>query len=83
MIDERDKYGANNIKPGLTGYAQINGRDELHIDVKAKLDGEYVNKMSFLFDVRIFFATIFCVLKSDGVKEGTTVDNKVKEEINA
>lgn len=83
LIDERDKYGANNIKPGLTGYAQINGRDELHIDVKAKLDGEYVNKMSFLFDVRIFFATIFCVLKSDGVKEGTTVDNKVKEEINA
>jgi len=72
LIEERDKYGANDIKPGLTGWAQINGRDELEIPVKAALDGEYVKKMSFLFDCKCFFGTIFSVLKSDGVVEGGT-----------
>ena len=72
LIAERDKYGANDIKPGLTGWAQINGRDELPIDVKAKLDGEYVKNMSFLFDCKCFFGTIWSVLKHDGVVEGGT-----------
>lgn len=70
LIAERDKYGANNIYPGLTGWAQVNGRDELPIDVKAKLDGEYVKRMNFTFDIKISFMTIFRVIKSDGVKEG-------------
>lgn len=72
LIAERDKYGANDIKPGLTGWAQINGRDELPIDVKARLDGEYAEKLSFLFDVKCFFGTILSVLKHDGVVEGGT-----------
>ena len=72
LIEERDKYGANEVKPGLTGWAQINGRDELEIDVKAKLDGEYVEKLSFGFDCKCFFGTITSVLKSDGVVEGGT-----------
>lgn len=72
LIEERDKYGANDVLPGLTGWAQINGRDELEIPVKAKLDGEYVKKMSFFFDVKCFVGTIFAVLKSDGVVEGGT-----------
>lgn len=72
LIAERDKYGANNIRPGLTGWAQINGRDELPIEIKAKLDGEYVEKMSFLMDVKCFFGTIISVLRSDGVVEGGT-----------
>lgn len=72
LIEERDKYGANDILPGLTGWAQINGRDELEIPVKAKLDGEYVEKMSFIFDVKCFVGTITAVLKSDGVVEGGT-----------
>ena len=72
LIAERDKYGANDVRPGLTGWAQINGRDELPIDVKARLDGEYVEKMSFGFDCRCFFGTIVSVLKSDGVVEGGT-----------
>ena len=72
LYEEREKYGANSVVPGLTGWAQINGRDELEIDVKAKLDGEYVRKMSFLFDCRCFFGTIFSVLRSDGVVEGGT-----------
>lgn len=72
LIEERDKYGANDIRPGLTGWAQINGRDELPIEVKAKLDGEYVQNMSFFFDVKCFFKTILSVLKSDGVVEGGT-----------
>lgn len=71
LIAERDKYGANDIMPGLTGWAQINGRDELPIDVKAKLDGEYVGKRSFPFDIVIFFKTVFSVLRSEGIKEGT------------
>lgn len=72
LIAERDRYGANDIKPGLTGWAQINGRDELPIDVKARLDGEYVEKMGFLFDCKCFFGTITSVLKHDGVVEGGT-----------
>ena len=72
LIAERDKYGANDVRPGLTGWAQINGRDELEIPVKAKLDGEYVEKMSFLFDCKCFFGTILAVLRRDGVVEGGT-----------
>lgn len=72
LIEERDKYGANDVMPGLTGWAQINGRDELEIPVKAKLDGEYVQKQSFAFDCKCFFGTIVSVLKSDGVVEGGT-----------
>ena len=72
LIEERDKYGANDIRPGLTGWAQINGRDELEIPAKAKLDGEYVERMSFLFDCKCFFGTIVPVLRRDGVLEGGT-----------
>ena len=72
LIAERDKYGANDVRPGLTGWAQINGRDELPIDVKARLDGEYMRNISFLFDCKCFFGTILSVLKSDGVVEGGT-----------
>lgn len=72
LIMERDKYGANDVMPGLTGWAQINGRDELEIVEKAKLDGEYVKQMSFLFDVRCFVKTMFSVIKSEGVLEGGT-----------
>ena len=72
LIEERDKYGANDVRPGLTGWAQINGRDELPIDVKARFDGEYVERLSFLFDCKCFFGTITSVLKSDGVVEGGT-----------
>lgn len=72
LIEERDKYGANNVKPGLTGWAQINGRDELEIDVKARMDGEYVENISFWFDLKCFFGTITSVLKHDGVVEGGT-----------
>lgn len=80
LIAERDKYGANDVKPGLTGWAQINGRDELEIPVKARLDGEYVEKMSFVFDCKCFFGTIASVLKSDGVVEGGTGEMKKQEE---
>ncbi len=72
LIEERDKYGANDVMPGLTGLAQISGRDELEIDVKAKIDGEYVAKLSFAMDVKCFFGTIVSVLKNDGVVEGGT-----------
>lgn len=72
LVAERDKYGANDVMPGLSGWAQINGRDELPIDVKAKLDGEYAAKISFAFDLKCFFATIKSVLRSDGVVEGGT-----------
>ena len=72
LLQERDKYGANGVRPGLTGWAQINGRDELEIPVKAKLDGEYVEKMSFLFDCKCFFGTFLRVLRHDGVVEGGT-----------
>ena len=76
LIAERDKYGANDIMPGLTGWAQINGRDELPIDVKAKLDGEYLDKRSLFFDIEIFFKTLLSVLRSDGVIEGGTGEGK-------
>ena len=72
LIEERDKYGANDVRPGLTGWAQINGRDELPIDVKARFDGEYVEKLSFAFDCKCFFGTVASVLRSDGVVEGGT-----------
>lgn len=75
LIEERDKYGANDVPVGLTGWAQINGRDELDIKSKAKLDGEYANKIGFFMDVRCLFGTIFRVLKSDGVIEGRTGKN--------
>jgi len=80
LIAERDKYGANGIPPGLTGWAQINGRDELPIGTKAKLDGEYVEKISFGMDVKCFIGTIISVIKSDGVVEGGT-GKVVKQEI--
>jgi O-antigen biosynthesis protein WbqP len=79
LIEERDKYGANDVRPGLTGWAQINGRDELEIDVKAKFDGEYIENMSFWFDVKCFFGTIISVLKSDGVVEGGTGEMEKEE----
>ena len=72
LIAERDKYGANDVRPGLTGWAQINGRDELPIDVKARFAGEYVENLSFRFDCKCFFGTITSVLKSEGVVEGGT-----------
>lgn len=80
LVAERDKYGANDVMPGLTGWAQINGRDELEIPAKAKLDGEYVEKLSFLFDVKCFFLSIVSVFKSDGVVEGGTGELNKKEE---
>ena len=81
LIAERDKYGANDVRPGLTGWAQINGRDEIEIEDKAKLDGEYVEKMSFLFDCKCFFGTIVSVLRHDGVVEGGTGQmNKEQDE---
>ena len=85
LISERDKYRANDIRPGLTGWAQINGRDELEIDVKAKFDGEYTAALNagkfkgFAMDVKCFFGTILSVLRSDGVVEGGTGElNKQK-----
>lgn len=76
LLEERDKYGANDVVPGLTGWAQINGRDELPIDVKAKYDGEYVEKLSFLFDCKCFFGTFSKVLKSEGIVEGAQEEKK-------
>ncbi len=70
LIAERDKYNANDVRPGLTGLAQVMGRDELPIDIKARYDGEYVKNISFIFDLKIFFKTIFSVISSDGIKEG-------------
>lgn len=78
LTAERDKYGANDVKPGLTGWAQINGRDELEIPVKAKLDGEYVQKQSFLFDMKCFLGTISKVSHDDSVVEGGTGEMKKK-----
>ena len=79
LIEERDKYGANDVRPGLTGWAQIHGRDELEIDVKAKLDGYYVQHMSFWMDVKCFFGTIASVIRSEGVVEGGTGTIQAKE----
>lgn len=78
LIKERDKYNANSIRPGLTGWAQVNGRDELEIPIKAKFDGEYVEKMSFLFDTKIFLKTIVKVFKHDGVVEGKVEKERVE-----
>lgn len=72
LIAEREKYGANSVKPGLTGWAQINGRDELEISEKARLDGEYANNIGFRMDCKCFFGTFLKVLKHDGVVEGGT-----------
>lgn len=83
LIEERDKYGVNDIRPGLTGWAQINGRDELEIDIKASLDRYYVEHESFWMDVKCFFGTIVSVFKSDGVVEGGTgikTNTNVEEE---
>ena len=86
LIEEREKYGANDIIPGITGWAQINGRDELEIDVKARLDGEYTAALNagkfkgFAMDVRCLFGTVASVLKSDGVVEGGTGEMKKQEE---
>lgn len=88
LVAERDKYCANDVMPGLTGWAQINGRDELEIPVKAKLDGEYVEKLrknsfsGIVMDVKCFFGTIASVLKSDGVVEGGTGEMKKQERYN-
>lgn len=71
LIAERDKYGANDVRPGLTGWAQINGRDELPIPVKARFDGEYIRNMTFAMDCRCFFATFLKVLRCEGVVEGS------------
>ena len=79
LIAERDKYGANDVLPGLTGWAQINGRDELPIDVKARLDGEYVQRLSLAFDMKCFFGTIVSVLRHDGVVEGGTGELEKKK----
>ena len=83
LIAERDKYGANDIRPGLTGWAQINGRDELPIKVKARLDGEYAKRIGFGLDTRCIIGTFFSVLKADGVVEGgkvqQTENSAVKE----
>lgn len=86
LIAEREKYGANDVKPGITGWAQINGRDELEIDVKAKFDGEYVAALNagkfkgFAMDVKCLFGTVAAVLKSDGVVEGGTGEMKKNAE---
>lgn len=82
LIEERDKYGANDVRPGLSGWAQINGRDELEIPVKAKLDGDYVENMSLTFDLKCIIGTISSVLRSEGVVEGGTgVIEKAKKEV--
>lgn len=79
LIEERDKYGVHQIKPGLTGWAQINGRDELEIPVKARLDGQYLRHLSPKMDLRCFFGTFKSVLKSEGVVEGGTGEMKRKQ----
>ena len=80
LIEEREKYMAKNVMPGLTGWAQINGRDELPIDVKAKMDGDYVKNLGLLFDLKCFLLTITSVLRSDGVVEGGTGTMEKAEE---
>ncbi|HIB3154358.1 TPA: sugar transferase [Enterococcus faecium] len=78
LIEERDKYHANDIRPGLTGLAQISGRDELEIEYKARLDGQYTSNITPLMDLKCFFGTIISVFNSDGVVEGGT--GSVKKE---
>ena len=80
LILERDKYHANEIKPGLTGLAQVSGRDELEIPVKAKLDGQYVQKREFFYDIGLIFKTVFKVFKHDGVVEGGTGEMHKEEQ---
>ncbi len=80
LIAERDKYGANDVRPGLTGWAQINGRDELPIDVKARLDGEYVKRMSFFFDTRCILGTVIKVMRSEGIVEGVQSETQTQRE---
>lgn len=79
LIALRDEYGANDVMPGLTGWAQINGRDELPLDVKARLDGEYAQNISFAFDVKCFFGTVKSVLSHDGVVEGGVKEETVEK----
>lgn len=81
LIQERDKYDANDVPVGLTGWAQINGRDELPIEVKAQLDGEYVERVSFRFDCRCFVGTILAVVKHDGIVEGGTGELRKRESV--
>lgn len=76
LVEEREKYHANDIRPGLTGWAQVNGRDELEIPVKAKYDGEYIEKISLWFDIKIFFKTIINVFKREGIVEGNEKDSR-------
>ncbi len=80
LIAERDQYGANDVLPGLSGWAQINGRDELEIPVKAKLDGEYVKRMSLGFDIKCFFGTVSSVVRHDGIVEGVAEPEKTEVE---
>ena len=80
LIKERDLYKANTIKPGLTGWAQINGRDEIPIPIKARYDGEYIKNMSFIFDISCMLKTIVYVTKYKGIKEGATEGSKTSEE---
>ena len=76
LTAERDKYGANDVKPGLTGWAQINGRDELEIADKARLDGEYVEKLSLVMDVKCFLGSLHVFRSDDSVVEGGTGEIK-------
>lgn len=78
LIEERDKYGANDVRPGLTGWAQINGRDELEIEEKSRLDDEYVKNISFAFDCKCFLKTIKSVIKSEGIVEGNEKAKNIK-----
>ncbi len=79
LIAEREKYHANDVPVGLTGWAQINGRDELEIKEKAKLDGEYANKIGLLMDIRCFFGTFLSIMKAEGVVEGGTGQAKSED----
>lgn len=80
LIAERDKYGVNNVKPGLTGWAQVNGRDEIPIDVKANLDGVYIKKMNLVFDIYCIILTVLCVVRRKGYNEGTLKEENNYEE---
>lgn len=88
LIGERDRYGANDVRPGLTGYAQINGRDNLEIEEKARLDGEYTKILkhggwkAFVFDINCFFGTVFSVIKGDGVVEGAVKETHETNQVN-
>lgn len=79
LINERDKYGANDIRTGLTGWAQVNGRDTVEIEDKAKFDGEYASRVGFAFDVKVFWQSILIVLKREGVLEGGTSELNKEE----